>query len=233
MIILIKLAGFLFLFILVLNLAMATFGYINPEQMISSDAKTLNSDAELQKINKNGSKKFKISIVIALIEHTCVIALPIMLFIVFIQYNTILVLILGIVWIIFRIGEGLIQVYNEKNYWRLLNIAKQYSIISGAEKKSLSDLGSTILKTRDSRFKFAMILWSIGTLAYSIVLVTYGVSPSIGWLGLVASILIGFGNGIKFVKPSFEVLSTIGGLVAIIFEVIIGGWLLFFPLIIP
>jgi len=233
LIILIKLAGFLFLFILVLNLAMAAFGYINPEQTISSDAKTLNSDAELQKINKNGSKKFKISIVIALIEHTCVIALPIMLFIVFIQYNTILVLILGIVWIIFRIGEGLIQVYNEKNYWRLLNIAKQYSIISGAEKKSLSDLGSTILKTRDSRFKFAMILWSIGTLAYSIVLVTYGMSPIIGWLGIVAGILIGFGNGIKFVKPSFEVLSTIGGLVAIIFEVIIGGWLLFFPLIIP
>ena len=212
---------------------MAAFGYINPEQKISSDAKTLNSDAELQKINKNGSKKFKISIVIALIEHTCVIALPIMLFIVFSQYNTILVLILGIVWTIFRIGEGLIQVYNEKNYWRLLNIARQYSSTSGAEKKSLNDLGSTILKTRDSRFKFAMILWSIGTLAYSIVLVTYGVSPIIGWLGIVASILIGFGNGIKFVKPSFEILSTIGGLLAIIFEVIIGGWLLFFPLIIP
>jgi hypothetical protein len=216
---------------------MAAFGYINPEQKISSDDKTLNSDAELLKINKNGSKKFKISIVIALIEHFCVIALPIMLFIVFSQYNTILVLILGIVWTIFRIGEGLIQVYNEKNYWRLLNIARQYSSTSGAEKKSLSDLGSTILKTRDSRFKFAMILWSIGTLAYSIVLVTYEVSPIIGpifgSLGIVASILIGFGNGIKFVKPSFEILSTIGGLLAIIFEVIIGGWLLFFPVIIP
>ncbi len=232
-----KLAGFLFLFILVLNLVMASYGYINPEQTISSDDRTLNSDAELQKINKNGPKKFKISIVIALIEHTCVIALPIMLFIVFSQYNTILVLILGIVWTIFRIGEGLIQVYNEKNYWRLLKIARQYSSTSGAEKESLSDLGRIILKTRDSRFKFAMILWSIGTFAYSIVLVTYGVSPIIGpiigWLGIVSSILIGFGNGIKFVKPSFEVLSTIGGLLAIIFEVIIGGWLLFFPIIIP
>ena len=233
MIILIKLAGFLFLFILVLNLVMVAFGYINPEQTISSDAQTLNSDAELQKINKNGSKKFKISIVVALIEHFSVVALPIMLFIVFSQYNTILVLILGIVWTIFRVGEGLIQVYNEKNYWGLLKIARQYSSTSGAEKKSLSELGVTILQTRDSRFKFAMILWAIGTFAYSIVLVTYGASPIIGWLGIVASILIGFGNGIKFVKPSFEVLSTIGGLLAIIFEIIIGGWLLFFPLIIP
>ena len=134
MIILIKLAGFLFLFILVLNLVMAAFGYINPEQTISSDAQTLNSDAELQKINKNGSKKFKISIVIALMEHFCVVALPIMLFIVFSQYNTILVLILGIVWTTFRIGEGLIQVYNEKNYWRLLNIARQYSSTSVLKK---------------------------------------------------------------------------------------------------
>ncbi len=220
-----KLAGFLFLFILVLNLAMAAFGYINPEQTTSSDAQTPNSDADLQKINKKGSKNFQISIVIALIEHGSVVTLAIMLFIVFgPPYN----IILGIVCLVFRIGEGLIQFYNEKNYWRLLNIAKQYSSTIGDEKKSLSDLGLTILKIRDSRFKFAMILWSVGTLAYSIVLVTYGVSPIIGWLGIVASIFIGFGNGIKRIKPKFEVLSTIGGLLAIIFEVIIGGWLLFF-----
>ncbi len=49
------LSGFLFLFILVLNLAMAAFGYINSEQTTGSDAQTPNSDAELQKINKNGA----------------------------------------------------------------------------------------------------------------------------------------------------------------------------------
>jgi len=226
------LSGFLFLFILVLNLTMAAFGYINAEQTISSDAQTLNSDAELQKINKNGSTKFKISVVLALIEHGCVVALAIMLFIIFRPYN----IILGIVCVIFRTGEGLIQFYNEKNYWGLLNIARQYSSTSGAEKKSLSELGHTILKTKDSRFKFAMILWSIGTLAYSIVLVTYGVHPIIGWFGIVASILIGFGNGTKLVKPKikvFEVLSTIGGLLAIVFEIIIGGWLIFYSFIIP
>jgi len=226
------LSGFLFLFILVLNLAMAAFGYINAEQTISSDAQTQNSDAELQKINKNGSTKFQISVVLALIEHGCVVALAILLFIVFRPYN----IILGMVCVIFRTGEGLIQFYNEKNYWGLLNIARQYSSTSGAEKESLSELGRTILNTKDSRFKFAMILWSIGTLAYSIVLVTDGVAPIIGWLGIVASIFIGFGNGVKLVKPNFKVfkvLSTIGGLLAIVFEVIIGGWLIFYSFIIP
>ena len=212
-------SGFLFLFILVLNLAMGALGYL----MEKDD---YDPDADLQKINKN-PKKFKISIVLALIEHGSVIALTMMLFIAFSPYN----IMLGIVWAIFRIGEGLIQFYNERNYWGLINIARQYSGSSGAEKNSLSDLALTIFKTKDSRFKFAMILWSIGTLAFSIVLVTSGVvSPIIGWLGIVASILVGFGTGIKLVKPNFK-LEVIGGLSAILFEVIIGGRLLFSPLI--
>jgi hypothetical protein len=119
-------------------------------------------------------------------------------------------------------------------------MARRYSGTSGAEKNSLSDLARTITKANSSRFKYAMILWTIGTLAFSIVLVTYGVVPPfIGWLGIVASILIGFDNVIGLAKPnlktkpSFRVLLVIGGLSAISFEVIIGGWLLFYSLIIP
>ena len=211
------LIGFLFLFILVTFFASVAFG---------NTIGDVDSDDRLQKIN-NDPKKFQISVVLALIEKVSVIVLAIMLFIVFSPYN----IILGIVWTISRIGEGLIQFYNEKNYWGLLNIARQYSGTSGAEKNSLSDLTRTILKTKDFRFKFAMISWSIGTLAYSIVLVTYGVVPHIiGWLGIVASILVGFGNGIELVKPNFKV-PAIGGLSAILFEVIIGGWLLFYSII--
>ena len=213
------LSGFLFWFIIIiLNLASVRFGY-----EIFSD---LDSDAKLQKINNN-PKKFQISIVLALIEHGSVIALTIMLFVAFSPYN----IILGIVWTIFRIGEGLIQYINEPNYWELIKIARQYSDTSGAEKNSLSDLARTIFKTKDIRFKFAMICWSIGTLAFSIVLVTSEVAPQIiGWLGIVASILVGFGTGIKLVKPKFK-FEVIGALFAMLFEVIIGGWLLFSPLI--
>jgi len=81
-----------------------------------------------------------------------------------------------------------------------------------------------------------MIGWSIGTLAFSIVLVTYGVAiPFIGWLGIVASILIGFANGMKLVKPevkAYEALSSFSGILSILFEVLIGIALMFFPPII-
>ncbi|MBY9006346.1 MAG: DUF4386 family protein [Candidatus Lokiarchaeota archaeon] len=113
------------------------------------------------------------SIGLALIHNVLVITLTIMLFIVFSQYN----IILGIVLIIFRIGEGLILSYNDKNYGGLLSIARKYSSTSGAEKTSLSDLARTITKTKSSTFYFAMIFWSIGTLAFSIVLVSYDVVP--------------------------------------------------------
>jgi hypothetical protein len=214
------LSGFLFLFILVLNLVMGALGYL----MEKDD---YDPDADLQKIN-NDPKKFQTSIMLALIEHGSVIALAIMLFIVSSPYN----IILGTVCIIFRIGEGLIQYINEPNYWRLIKIAEKYSGTSGSEKNSLSDLARTIFKTKDSRFKVAMICWSIGTLAYSSLIVTFEVVPQIiGWLGIVASILVGFSTGIKLVKPIVKDFTAIGGLSAILFEVIIGGWLLFSPLI--
>ena len=194
------------------------------------------SESWLQEIN-DAPKKFQLSIGLALIHNVSVITLTIILFVIFgLPYN----IILGIVLLICRMGEGLILIYDDKNYGGFLKIARQYSSTSGAEKSSLSDSARTITETNSSRFKFAMILWSIGTLAFSIVLVAYGGVPLfIGWLGIVAGILIGFGNGIELTKPNFkqkrgfQVLTVIGGLVAIIFEVIIGGWLLFFSPIFP
>jgi len=215
------LSGFLFLFIIITLIASEAFG-----NKVISD---LDSDARLQKINDEPNK-FKISIVLALIEHFSIIALALMLFIAFSPYN----LILGIVWTIARIGEGLIDVYNEKNYWGLLNIARQYSSSSGAEKNSLSKLGRNILKTKNSVFAFAQILFSIGTLSYSILFVTSEVVPVpaiIGWFGIVASILYGFGNGIILVKPNKALQIFRVGLLILLFEMVLGGWLLFSPLI--
>jgi hypothetical protein len=221
------LSGFLYLFILVLQIAMAVFGYI-----LEPTLKHYESDDKLQKFNKD-PKKFKIGVGMALIEHFCVITLAIMLFFVISPYS----ILPGIVCIIFRVGEGSIQVYIEKDYWRLLNIAGRYSVASGVEKDSLMDSYRNILKIKSYRFAFAMIGWSIGTLAFSIVLVFYGLAlPFIGWIGIIASILIGFANGMKLVKPevkAYETLSSISGLLAILFEVLIGISLLFFPPTIP
>ena len=217
----VHLSGFLFLFIIITNILSNIFGY-----QTSSDYTQLSleySNAKLQQISDDPIK-FKISFALILIEHVSIILLAVMLFIAFNQYN----IILGIVWAIFRIGEGLIQIYNKKNYWGLLNIARQYSGTSGAEKNALIDLGRSILKSKNSNFTFAQILFSIGTLAYSILFVTIEVVPEIvGWFGIVASILYGFGNGIMLVKPKFKGLWNLGGLLILIFEIVLGGWLLF------
>jgi hypothetical protein len=141
-------------------------------------------------------------------------------------------IILGIILISFRVVEGSVQVYLEKDYWGLLNIAKKYSSTSGTEKDSLLESYCSILRTKSDRFSYAMIAWSIGTLAFSIALITYGVAPLyIGWIGIVASISIGTFDVLKLLKPNskiYESISSIFGLVAIVFEVLIGGWLLFF-----
>jgi len=214
------LSGFLFLFILVLNLIMATFGY-------KMEKENYNPDPDLQKIHTN-PEKFKNGIILALIEHGSVIALTILLFITFSSYN----LALGMVWLIFRTGEGLIQFINEPNYWRLLNIARKYSNSKGPEKNSLSNLARTIFNKKDNRFKFAMICWSVGTLSFSIVLVTSGIVPEIiGWLGIVSSILVGSTTGMKLAKPNSKDYTAMGGLSAILFEIIIGILLIYYSII--
>ncbi|MFX0169508.1 MAG: DUF4386 domain-containing protein [Candidatus Hodarchaeota archaeon] len=220
------LSGFLFLFIFILQIAMAAYGYV-----LEPRSKHYDSDAMLEKINKE-PKKFQIGIILAIIEHGCVIALSIMLFIVFGPYY----LILGFILLIFRIGEGSIQVYIEKDYLRLFDIARQYSGASGSAKNSLFDSYRTLLQKKSLRFALAMICWSIGTLAFSIIIVTSVVVPLIiGWVGIFASIIVCMSNAMKLVKSNskaYEVLSSIGGLSAILFEVIIGGWLIFYSLLI-
>ena len=210
------LSGFLFLFIIITNITSGIFGY--------KTFGDVDSNAQLQKINKDITK-FKISVVLILIEHFSIISLAVTLFIAFSPYN----IILGIVWCISRIVEALIQIYDKKNYWGLLSIAIKYSDTSGAEKDVLTDLGRSILKTKEFRFAIAQLFFSIGTLAYSILFVTYGVVPIfIGWFGIIASLLYGFGNGISHIKPDFKVLWNIGGGLILLFELVLGGWLLFF-----
>lgn len=213
------LAGFLFWFIIVTNLASGKFGY--------ETFSDLNAEAKLQTIN-NSPKKFRTGFTLILLEHLGIIFLAVMLFIAFSPYN----IMLAVVWVSFRVGESLIQVYNKKDYWGLLNIARQYPEANGVEKTALSDLAHGVLKTKNSVFAVAQILFSIGTLAYSILFAYYGVVPSaIGWFGIVASILYGFGSGIVLLRPNFKVLWSLGGLLILLFEIVLGGWLLFSPLI--
>jgi hypothetical protein len=161
--------------------------------------------------------------VLILTEHVSIIALAVTLFIAFSPYNKLL----AVVWTISRTGESIIQIYNKKSYWRLLHIAKKYSAANNTEKRSLTDSGQSILKTKNSVFKFAQILFSIGTLTYSILFSTTGVVPEpLGGFGIVASVIYGLGNGVVLQKPNSKVLWSLGGLLILIFEIVLGGWLI-------
>jgi hypothetical protein len=219
MIIEMLLSGFFLGFIIITNLASNRFGY----QTFGD----LNKEAKLENIGKN-TKKFKISFVLILIEHIGIILLAVSLFLAFNSYN----ILLAVVWLISRSTEGLIQIYNKKSYWKLLNIAKKFSNASSAEKKTLGKLRLDILKSKLSNFIIAQIFFYIGTFAYSILFVTYDIIPAIiGWFGIVAVFIYGFGNGILFVKPNFRSLWNLGGLLILIFEIILGGSLVYFSII--
>ncbi|MGB2963982.1 MAG: DUF4386 family protein [Anaerolineales bacterium] len=119
-------------------------------------------------------------------------------------------------------------------------MASRYAGAGDSEKNELSESGRTILQKRKSRWILAKTLFGIGTLAYTTLFVSYRVVPLIiGWLGLIAGILLIIDSGIKLVKPdlkAFKISGTLelfSSLSVILFEVIIGGWLLFSSHTIP
>ncbi|MFW9768318.1 MAG: DUF4386 domain-containing protein [Candidatus Thorarchaeota archaeon] len=220
----IEISGVLFLLIIVvLVLASSRYGY----EIFSE----LDPEAQLQKINED-PKKFKTGTMLVVLEHSIIVVLAISLFIAFSSYN----LILGVMWLISRGTEGLIQIYNKREFLGLLNVAEQYSIASTTEKEALSDSALTILKSKNLTFASAQLLFSMGTLAYSIVFAINDILPGlvyIGWFGIIASIIYGLGNGVKHVRPNFNALWNLGGLLIWIFELILGVWLLIPPPPIP
>ncbi|MHA2143039.1 MAG: DUF4386 domain-containing protein [Candidatus Thorarchaeota archaeon] len=212
----IEISGFLFLLIIVILVtATSRYGY----EIFSE----LDSEAQLQKINEN-PQKFRTGALLVVAEHAVIVALAATMFIAFSPYN----LLLGVVWVIARGTEGLIQIYRKRDYYGLLNIAGQYSGASGPERVALVDSGLAILKSKNSTFSIAQILFSIGTLGYSIVFALYGAIPEIiGWFGIVAASIYGLGNGINILKPNSKALWNLGGLLIWIFELILGVWLVY------
>lgn len=212
-------SGFLFWLIIATNVASERYG--------TETYSDLDASSKLQQITSN-PKRFRVSFVLLLVEHGAIIALAVVLFVAFSPYN----IVLAVVWTVSRAGEGAIQIYNRRNYWRLLEVATEYSRATGMEKESLGNLAGGILVSKNSSFTIAQILFSIGTLGYSIFFLTSGAVPSVfGWSGIVAASLYGFGNGLMIAKPNVGVVWKVGGLLILLFEVALGGWLLFAPLV--
>ncbi|MBD3255796.1 MAG: DUF4386 family protein [Candidatus Lokiarchaeota archaeon] len=210
----IGLSGFFFLFIIATNLLSGAFGY----QTFSK----LDSRTQFKKINVN-LKKFKISFIFIIVEHIYIICLAISLFIAFSSYNVIL----GIIWLSFRSGEALIQIYDKKNYLHLFHLAEKYLNAKEFKKDELVESGDAILKRKNQIFTFSQILFSIGTFSYSLLFALYEVvSIFIGWFGVISSIIYGCGNIIYLIKSGNKSVWNIGGILILIFESILGIWLL-------
>jgi len=216
----IVLSGFFFWFIIVVNIVSGRFGY--------ETFSDLNAKAKLQKIASN-PKKFKTSLRFIVVEHFALFALAVVLFFTFGSYS----IILAVVWTVSRSLEALIQIYYKKIYWGIANLAKQYSSANDDKKASIVDSARSVLKTKNTVFVFAQLLFSIGTLAYSIVFATQTtvVPDLLGWFGIIASVIYGVGSGVNIFKPDSKAIWNVGGLSILVFELILGEWLLFYPII--
>jgi len=208
-----KLCGFFYFFILVTSAVSAGLGNKNDE---------IDSVSKFSIIAENPGQ-FRMSVNISLISHLGILAISGMLFFAFSSHNRSLALIGSV----FRIGEGLVLLYNEVSVLKLLDLAKEYALTE-SNKESLRLLGDQILQTKNSTFLLGLLLLGIGALTYCVMFLQSGAIPStIAWLGFVAGILTVIGILVNFTS-GFGTVYVIGMLSMMVFEVIFGGWLLFY-----
>jgi hypothetical protein len=208
-----KLCGFLYIYILVTNAASVGLGNRTGET---------DSASKLPTISENPGR-YRTSVIVAIASHLGIVAITGTLFLAFSQYNRQLALIGSI----FRLGEALVMIYAEVGILRLLDLAKEYAL-TDSNKESLRLLGDQILQTKNTRVDLGLLLLSIGALAYCISFVQSGAAPAmIAWLGLAAGIISAIGILVKLAS-GFSTLSVVGMLLMMVFEVVFGGWLLFF-----
>jgi hypothetical protein len=167
--------------------------------------------------------RYRMSIMVAVVSHLGIVAITGMLYLAFSSYNRQLALIGSV----FRLGEAVVMFYGEFGIFRLLELSKEYVLIS-SNKEALSVIGDKILQTKNSRVDIGLLFLSIGAIAYCFLFIQNGVVPSrIAWLGFAAGIISAIGILAKFLS-GFSFIAIIGMVLMMIFETSFGGWLLFF-----
>jgi len=205
-------AGSLFLLIIIFNVAAVRFGY--------ETFSKLNPEEKFIEVHNN-PRRFRTAFWLIVIEHVFIIAVAIVLFVAFNEYN----IALATTWLVFRTAESLIQIYYKKDYYKFLDLSEQYPGIVESGKDSLVNQGLKILETKNKVFTFAQILFSIGTLSYSVLFVAYNILPLyIGWFGVAAAVIYGVGSAIKL-KTGSQAVWNVGGLLILVYELVLGGWL--------
>jgi hypothetical protein len=208
-----KLCGFLYIFILITNAASVGLGNRTGET---------DSAALVATISGNPGR-YRMGVIVAIISHLGIVVITGTLFIAFSPFNRHLALVGSVS----RLGEALAMIYGEVTVLRLIDLAREYAL-ADSNKESLRLLGDQILRTKNTGVDVGLLLLSIGAIAYCISFAQSGaVPPMIAWLGLAAGILSAVGILIKFAS-GFRALAVIGMVMMMVFEVIFGGWLLFF-----
>jgi hypothetical protein len=202
----------LFLLIIITNVAAERFGY--------ETFSKLNPEEKFRSIHDN-QRRFKTGFWLIVIEHVFLVGLAIALFVAFSKYNMALMVTL----LVFRTAEGLIQIYYKKDYYKFLDLSEQYSAAGSTGKDSMVKTGLKILETKNRIFTIAQVFFAIGTLSYSVLFVAYNILPLyIGWFGIVSAVIYGAGSGVKLITGS-QAVWNIGGLLILVYELILGGWL--------
>ena len=208
-----KLCGFLYIFILVTSAASAGLGNRNDEK---------DSGLKFPIIAENPSQ-YSNGVYLGIISHLGILAISGMLFLAFSSFDRSLAMIGSLL----RLGEGLILIYNEVSVLRLLDMAKEY-MLTDSSKAGLRMLGDQILQTKNTRFMVGLLFLAVGAIIYGILFIqSEAIPPIIAWLGLAAGTISSIGILITF-ATGFDLIYSIGLVSIMVFEVIFGGWLLFY-----
>jgi hypothetical protein len=210
-----RLTGFLFLFILAtsaLSGGLAVELNADPDQVTN----TLRNIAE-------DPGKYRISITFDLVSHMAIIAIASALYLTFNKYNRQLAL-FGTLW---RVVEGVIMAFTELNNFVLLEVAQDFLSATGTRAVTLETSAQSIILVSNLGVTIGLAFLVLGHLAYGILFVSSKAVPRpLSWLGVVASVIGIVGALLGLVIPNLLFILTGGIIIVMLYEIVLGIWLL-------
>lgn len=211
-----RLTGFLFLFILATS---ALSGGLAPQLIgdagqIGNNLLTIAADPV----------RYRIGITFDLVSHMAIIALASALYLTFNKFNSQLAL-FGTLW---RVVEGVVMIFTEINNFVLLGFAQTYVGANSSEALYLEVAGQANVSMGNFGVTIGLAFLSLGALAYNVLFVTSkaGIPRPLGWWGILASILGIAGALLGLILPSLSIVLTIGIFIMMLYEIVLGIWLL-------
>ncbi len=210
----IKLSGFLMLVVAITALASGVLAGMYGVELNAHDVETT-----LANVDKYPTQHI-VGLIVEVVSFIATVALAGTLYLGFKSFNKVQAMI-GSLWLS---ASGIVLAVHDMGNFGLPWIARDYAVTTGAHKLAIAAVARSMLLTGKWGVTIGSTFLVLGIFTYCVILISK-LSKSVGWFGIVASVLALIAAWIGWFNPSLQYVGFALFVPMLLWELIFGIWL--------